>query len=262
MSFFIEKTEDRKKFIEKTFRKFKLNNALKSKKKILLKPNVVSYENYPTTTHPQTLEVLIKILQRMKKEILVADGPAPDAGGSDKIFKNHAIKKVCDKYGIEFFNLYKGKFLVKKSERGFKLKISEIPFEYDYIFSLPVLKVHSMAGITGALKNQFGLLSRLERYFLHSGIKNFHRGIAELNTIIKPDFFIIDAIDTYCEAQELRWGGVCRKLGYMLAGNNALELDIQGFKLLQTVDHKLQGKNPEDVGYIKFAKEIMNSDNA
>jgi uncharacterized protein (DUF362 family) len=256
MSFFIEKTEDRKDFIEKAFKKFNLSKALKTKKKILLKPNLVSFENYPTTTHPQTLEVLIKILQKMKKEILVADAPAPDAGNTDKIFLKHPLKKVCDNLGVEFLILYKRKFLKKKSERGFTLKISEVPFEYDYIFSLPVLKIHSLAGITGALKNQFGLLSKLERYILHSGIKNFHRGIAELNSIIKPDFFIVDAIDTYCKAQELRWGGVCKKLGYMLAGNNALELDIQGFKLLQSIEPKLQGKDPESVGYIKFAKEF------
>lgn len=42
----------------------------------------------------------------------------------------------------------------------------------------------------------------------------------------------------------------------MLAGNNALELDIQGFKLLQSIEPKLQGKDPENVGYIKFAKEF------
>jgi len=256
MSFFIEKTVDRKKFIEKTFTKFHLNKALKTKKRILLKPNLVSFEDYPTTTHPQTLEVLIKILQKMKKEILVADAPAPDVGNTDKVFENHALKKVCDSLGVKFLNLYKRKFLKKKSERGFTLKVSEVPFEYDYIFSLPVLKVHSIAGITGALKNQFGLLSKLERYILHSGIKNFHRGIAELNTIVKPDFFIVDAIDTYCKAQEKRWGGVCKRLGYMLAGDDALELDIQGFKLLQTIESKLQGKEPESVGYIKFAKEF------
>jgi uncharacterized protein (DUF362 family) len=256
MSVLIEKTSDRERFIRKAFEKFRLEKALRGKEKILLKPNVVSYESYPTTTHPKTIESLIRILQKMRKEILVADGPAPDAGDANKIFQSHPIKKVCDRYGVEFLNLYNRKFLKMRSKSGFTLRISEVPFKCDYIFSLPVLKNHKIAGFTGALKNQFGLLGWTDRYMLHSGIKNFHRGIAELNTMVRTDFYIMDAVLTYCNAQERRWGATCKRFGYMMAGNDGLELDIEGYKLLKTINQKFREKGPESVGYIRFAKEM------
>ena len=45
--------------------------------KIMIKPNIVSPESYPTTTDPNLLDLILEILKNSSK-IEVADGPAPD----------------------------------------------------------------------------------------------------------------------------------------------------------------------------------------
>ena len=71
--------------------------------KIFVKPNLVSYEPYPTTTHPLILNQVLKRLARY--EILVGDAPAIDAGRSNKIIQKSPLRKICENHGIRLMNL-------------------------------------------------------------------------------------------------------------------------------------------------------------
>ncbi len=253
-SIYLQKTGNRKEFVTKTLKE--IEEELKRAKKILLKPNIVSHESYPTTTHPEVLEACLKFLLGLKKEVLVADGPAPDAGSSKKIIAEHFLKKICDKFQLPLVNLCLEPMKRIKT-KSFEFKISTIPFEYDFIISLPVLKSHSTTGITGALKNQFGLLFPRDRIILHAAPwKSIHKAIAELNLAIKPNFWIIDAVQTLINTNEVRHGGKLKELGYMLAGKDPVSLDIEGLKLLQKVDPDLKDKKPEDIPHLKYAIDL------
>jgi uncharacterized protein (DUF362 family) len=73
----------REEFVEKILRQFQ--PQLKNARKIFIKPNIVSYESYPTTTHP---DILNAVLSRLAMhEVLVGDAPAIDAGRSNKIIQ-------------------------------------------------------------------------------------------------------------------------------------------------------------------------------
>jgi len=248
---YISKTQNRREFVSKVLNEIK--EELEKAKKILLKPNIVSFEPYPTTTHPEVLESCLEFLLNLEKEVLVGDGPAFDAGSSEKIIKNHPLKKACDKFGIPLINLNAQKMRKVKTE-SFELELSTIPFDYDFIISLPVLKSHGECGITGALKNQYGLLSPRDKARLHG--MNIHKAIAELNSVIKPDFWIVDVIETIIITNEIRHGGKKRYLGYMLAGKDPVSLDIEGLKLLKKVDPNLKNKNPEDILHLKYAIDL------
>lgn len=238
----VEKTDQRIDFARKILKRFE--KPIKSSKSVLVKPNLVSYESYPTTTHPNLLKEVLKFLLKKEKKILVADGPAADPG-------NHSLKKVCQRLEVSFLNLHEGKFIRKTSKDNFELEVSDVPFKYDLMISLPVLKEHMVCGLTGALKNQFGFLSDKERGKLHHGSKNIHQGIAELNTIIRPDLVLMDGIETLIKAQELRHGGEKAKLGYMLAGTDPVKLDMKGYELLSKIT-----KLPKEVKHIEYAKRL------
>lgn len=248
---YLRKTESRKEFVFKVLGLFK--TEIDGASAFLVKPNIVSYEEYPTTTHPEILEAVLSFLSG--RDVIVADGPAPDAGNSQKILNNSPLKEVCDSYRVPFINLYSGKVRKFTTPRGYKLKIFALPLERDFVISLPVLKIHGICQLTGALKNQFGYLPRFERYFMHLGFKDIHRGIAEINVVAKPNLFIIDAVQTTVTAQELRHGGRIKNLGYMLAGIDPVSLDSFGLKLLQQVEPTLEDKSPQDIPYIKYAFE-------
>lgn len=250
---YLQKTEEREEFVRKVFELSEIKSQIEKVKKILIKPNIVSFESYPTTTHPDLLRACLRILTQAKKEIFVADGPAYDAGDSEKIIREHPLQKVCNEFNLELLNLNSQNF--KKVETpSLELEISTIPFEYDFIISLPVLKAHDRCKMTGALKNQYGFLS-LEQKARGHGM-DIDKIIAELNQVIKPNLWIIDAIQTLIGTNEVRHGGEKRDLGYMLAGKDPVSLDIQGLKLLQKLDPRLEYKSPQDIPQIKYALDL------
>lgn len=251
---YLQETKNQREFVFKVLKLFE--KKLKRAKKILLKPNIVSFEPYPTTTHPEVLAGCLEFLLGLKKEILVTDGPAPDAGNSKKIIAEHPLKKVCDKYQIPLIDLCSGP-MKKIKTPSFEFKISTLFFEFDFIISLPVLKSHNTTSITGALKNQFGLLSPKDRIILHTlPWKDIHKAIAEINLVTKPNFWIVDAIKTLISTNEIRHGGKLQDLGYILAGKDPVSLDIVGLKLLQKVDPGLRNKKPEDIPHLKYAIDL------
>lgn len=259
---YLLKGRRREKFVDRIWEELEVNKFLNEKgiERVLIKPNIVSYERYPTTTHPDVVRACLKNLDGYNGKILVADGPAPDAGDTEKIVENHELKNVCDEFGAPLIDLLGAKMLKMKTSRGFKLNISG--YYKSFIISLPVLKSHKTAGITGALKNQFGFLAKRERALFHMKfgkrrLKDIHLGITELNTIIKPNLFIVDAIQTLIGANEIRHGGKLRDAGYMLAGKDPVSLDIVGFGILKSLDERLSGMDLEDILHIKHAINII-----
>lgn len=244
---------------------------IKSRKKIFVKPNIASYELYPTTTHPDVLRYVLKNLPE-NADIIIADGPAVDAGSSDKVLKSHPLAKVCRQLDLELQNLHDLGFKKVRTKSGFSLEVSKVVFDCDYMISLPVMKTHCTKGIgiTGALKNNFGLLSAKERIFLHASTitpvsilkkltgrkKEINLAIAELNRIRKPDLFIMDMVDTLVNANEVRHGGVQRHVGLMFAGKDPVALDCFGLEILKKFDPGLKNKKPEDIPSINYALSL------
>ena len=243
------KTDNRKGFVKKVLSM--LEPEIREAQTFLVKPNLVSSEPYPTTTHPEVLDAVLESLSG--KDVVVADAPAVDAGSSKKIVESSSLKEVCDSYGVPFLNLYGTKTRKIVSPRGYRFHIFTLPLEKDFVISLPVLKTHNQCQMTGALKNQFGYLPRRERILMHLPIKNIHEGIAELNVAAKPHLFIIDAVRTFTSAQEARHGGIMGDLGYMLAGTDPVSLDCFGFELLQEVEPRLDGKSADDILHLKYS---------
>lgn len=243
------KTNNRKRFVEKVLEIFE--PEIGKAQTFLVKPNLVSWEPYPTTTHPEILDAVLEFLS--DKDIVVSDAPAFDAGSSKRIMERSPLGEVCDSHGVPLVNLYETRAKRFVSPRGYRFHMLTLPLERDFVISLPVLKTHNSCQMTGALKNQFGYLTRRERVLMHVGLKNIHQGIAELNVVAKPHLFIIDAVQTLVTAQEIRHGGKIRGFGYMLAGTDPVAIDCFGLELLKEVEPSLEGKSAEDVLHLKYS---------
>ena len=226
---------------------------------IFIKPNLVSKEPYPTTTDPRLLDTVLEYLS--DHPLTVGDGPAFDAP-LDAFFDrktrgvtaHHPLKRVCDEHGVDFVNLNKGPFAKRRSDRGFSVSLSTVPGSFDLKISLPVLKTHFICTLTGAVKNQFGLVRPIERVRLHVSGVNLHKSIAEAAVLEPFDIFIVDAVETLVNAQELRHGGRKTDLGYVLAGTDPVAIDCAGLKLLRTVDGGLAGKTIDNIPHLAFAE--------
>ena len=259
MGTYVAKTEHRREFVQELLIRLGVAETVQKARRILVKPNIVSHELYPTTTHPDVLSACLEFLIQWHKELVVADGPAVDAGDSGAILKQHPLKKVCDSFGIPLIDLVSEEMTTIVTESGMELELAKIVFDYDFIISLPVLKSHGVCFFTGALKNQFGFFSLEERVRLHLG-KDIFRAIAEVNAVIKPGLFIVDAVETLIKSNERRHGGVPAKLGYMLGGTNPLSLDAFGLRLIGQLDPKLKGKNYQEIPYLAHAADLAIGD--
>ena len=225
--------------------------SLQKAKKVFVKPNIVSYEPYPTTTHPEVLEAVLKRLSGC--EVVVGDAPAIDAGRSSRILQKSPLNEVCERYSVKLVNLYSEKMKTIQSSRGYKVKVSVLPLGCDFVISLPVLKIHGMVGLSGALKNQFGYLSRQDRLLMHCKVKSIDKGIAEANVAVPTNLFIIDAVETMIKAQECRHGGCPAKLNTMIAGTDPVSLDLFGLQLLKRLEPKFENKKNQALKYIEYA---------
>ena len=117
-----KRSEDREAFVRMVFEQLQVQSKVTGKN-ILIKPNIVSHEPYPTTTHPETLEACLQLLLDVGKKIIVADGPAWDAGDSESIIEGHPLKQSCDKFGVTIADLH-ADGTRKVKTRSFELEVS------------------------------------------------------------------------------------------------------------------------------------------
>lgn len=250
---YLQRGEDREGFVRRAFEQYDIPKKAVGKY-VLLKPNIVSHEPYPTTTHPATVEACLKLLHGVAKGVVVADGPAWDAGDAKSIIAKHVLRDSCDKFKAPLVDL-SVRGIRKVQTRSFELEISRMAFDYGLIISLPVLKVHGICDITGALKNHLGFLSAGDKRRLHYNL-DVHKVIAELHEVIKPCLYIMDGVQTLVNTNEVRHGGKPETMGYMLAGDDPVSLDALGLELLAKLEPKLKRKRLDDVQHLRHAVEL------
>lgn len=245
---YLGRGKNRPAFVRAVFERLDIQRQA-SGKRVLIKPNIVSAEPYPTTTHPEVLETCIRLLLPIARRVIVADGAAPDAGDSATIIAGHPLKQACQNLGVTITDLFAGGTRLIQAG-SLELEVSPMAFEADFILSLPVLKSHSICGLTGALKNHIGFLSPDEKRRLHYK-RDVNRVIAELNQVIQADLYIVDAVQTLIITNEVRHGGQPAELGFMLAGTDPVSLDVAGLELLKRVEPRLVGKQADDIPHIR-----------
>jgi len=225
---------------------------------VFVKPNLVSEEAYPTTTDPMVLDAVLTSLSSYDVAVAVGDGPAYDyswRGEAGAVSSHHPLRSVCDNHNVEWINLNQREHVKCRLMHGAELSISTVPRSYDVSIALPVLKRHITCTITGAVKNQFGLLDIQERGVLHRGLSDLDRSIAAIAATERCQLYILDAVETLLHAEERRHGGQKAFLGYMLASADPVALDSAGFALLQRRDRSLTHSRVQDVLHLTCAAE-------
>ena len=115
-----------------------------------------------------------------------------------------------------------------------------------FLLSVPVLKAHSMAGVTLTMKNMMGLAPPSHYRKDNSWKKSaFHRqiqeAVADLNRYRAPDFTLLDA--TIGMAKSHLWGPSCNPpINRLAASYDPVSIDAYGTSLLQ--------REWQDIGHI------------
>ncbi|HUI90881.1 MAG TPA: DUF362 domain-containing protein [Chitinivibrionales bacterium] len=158
---------------------------------VLIKPNIV----FPVTdrgmeiTRRAVVEQVVLILRAMKRDadIVIGEGVAAGADAREN-FRVSGYADLCRDLGVPLVDLETAERTDVEWKYG-RISLPSIALTRLYI-SLPILKLNSAAGISGAMKNQKGLVSAaMKKQFHRMGL---HEPLAELNNVIQPHLSIVD----------------------------------------------------------------------
>ncbi|MBI2033271.1 MAG: DUF362 domain-containing protein [Candidatus Levybacteria bacterium] len=136
---------------------------------IVVKPNFLSVRRQISSTHPKTLELLIKYLRRSYQgQIIIAEGSrvmqdAYTVFHLPKLEKKYNIRIVNTNSDDTTWSQFKG---IDQLGRIISIRYSDI-VKNGYRISLSVPKMHANAGVTFSLKNMMGAIHPKDRRLMH-----------------------------------------------------------------------------------------------
>jgi len=227
---------------------------------ILLKPNLVAPSEH-CTTKPAVVKTLAQLMLRSGKEVMIGEGSAAAEsfnvkGGEtfrtkkkeilDKmqayVFENLGYTEMAKALNIPLINLHSGDIINVNLERGYAsntLKMHKVLSEVDLICSVPMMKTHTLATVSLAMKNLIGLYPGTEYYSVRSWLHDraAERGssgvayeVIDMNRAVKTGLSVIDA-STAMEGNG-PFDGTLVDMGLIIAGTSALATDMVGATLM------------------------------
>ncbi len=217
---------------------------------VLLKPNLVEAIEPPVTTPVELVAALIDYLRsRTTNQILIGEGCGALAYATGHAFDCLGYTRLAAEKQVDLIDLNHEpcrRLRRPDCSRWPELYLPGIALDC-FLISLPVLKAHTLAGVTLGLKNMMGLVPPSHYRQGNSWKKSaFHHGIqeaiADLNRYRSPDFTILDASVGMAEAH--LWGPPCDPpVGKLLAGYDPVAVDACGTGLL--------GRSWQRIGHIR-----------
>ena len=179
-----------------------IEKELSPEMKIVIKPNLIMAKptSIPATTHPSVVRaVALWLKEKGFTNITLAES----SGGPYLAEYMKNIYKVCGMNDLTDVLTLNNDFSSKPvvCPDGFKnhtFNMITPIIEADYIIDICKLKTHAMTGLSGGIKNIFGVIPGLEKpqlHYLWPDIEDFSNMLLEIAQIVKPQLTIIDAID-------------------------------------------------------------------
>ena len=210
---------------------------------VVIKPNLCYYWNASTgeTTDSRVVCAVIKyIRERIGNDVNITVAEADASAMRTKFaFSVLGYDELCQKNKVALKNLSEGNIISKTVQVGkteVTLPFNELLLNADLVVNVPKLKTHNFIGVTCAMKNIFGSISKPRKYVYHSNIENV---IVAANKIIKSDIVVVDGLVVR--------GSCPKKLGVIMASDNPLANDF--------VAAKIMSFNPKKVAYFNLAAQ-------
>lgn len=211
-----------------------VSHFVKPGENIILKPNVLvgAAPEKCVCTHPSVLKAVGRLLKESGVNLACGDSPA--FGGTSINSRIAGLKQALDELGIPLAGFSRGTAVSHKE--GILVKrfvIADCVLAADGLVSLPKLKTHGLMRMTGAIKNQFGCIPGMLKSQQHARMAdpyNFAAMLVDLNTLLKPRLYIMDAIMAM-EGNGPR-NGRPRKIGALLISSDPVALDAVACKII------------------------------
>ncbi len=217
---------------------------------VIVKPNIGSAYHgpeYAATTNPQVVAALVALcLAAGARRVRVMDYPF--GGSPQACYTNSGIAAAVTAAGgqMEVMNRLRFREIAFPAARSFKKwKVYGDILDADLVINVPIAKHHGGARLTLGMKNLMGVIE--DRGGFHS--RGLHQCIADLNTAVKPQLTVIDAVRILVNNGPT--GGSLddvRRMDTVIVGTDVVAADAYAATLF--------GLKGTDIGHIRLAGEM------
>ncbi|WP_378952331.1 DUF362 domain-containing protein [Pelosinus sp. sgz500959] len=205
-----------------------IKQFIKPGDKVLIKPNML--EGLPpqkaVTTHPEVIRALIREVKKVGAIPFVGDSPG--ISSTLKAAEKCGILVICQEEEVELVSFSEKMDVIFPEGRTVKkFALASIYGQVDKVISVAKMKTHSFMGITGGIKNLFGLIVGKDKAQFHLRMKkrsHFAGMLVDLAQVVSPVLYIIDGI-VGMEGNGPR-NGIVKQAGLLLGGSNGFAVDL------------------------------------
>lgn len=211
-----------------------INVLLGSVNKILLKVNLLAPADPDQciTTHPSVLGATASILKKNGyMDLTYGDSPANSSFFlTSRMCRVNSVAREMNLKAGDFEHGSKVFFPQGRVCKDFYL--AHAVQESDCIISIAKLKTHQLTGMTGAVKNQFGCICQGKSAYhrLYKNRYEFCQMLIDLNLLVKPKLFIMDAV--YSMEGNGPYAGTPVETNLLLVSNDPVALDSVACQLV------------------------------
>ncbi len=226
-------------------------------KSVLVKPNVVTGDPSPTTTNPEVVNAVVRLLyEEGAKEVIVGDMSALMSLTTEKNMRKTGLTKAAQNAGAEvvYFEDYKW-YEVKLSDTKYiqNVYVSEWIYKVDRIINLPVIKTHKYATYSICLKNFIGATHLKQRPYIVDN-NHWEEVVSEINQAYVPHLNIIDGTTSMIEGGPRK--GTAARTNIILASGDRIAADVVGLGIIKSFGKWPRVAN-EDVWEQKQIKKAL-----
>jgi len=217
---------------------------------VVIKPNFNSAHEFPGSTHPETLRLLLgEIKTAGAASLTIADRSG--MGNTAEVMEKVGATALAAEFGAQIipFESLPPEAIVHKELPGSHwsrgVEWPRLYDEADCIVQTCCLKTHQYGGhFTLSLKNTVGMVAKNSVTGEHNYMRELHGGpnqrlmIAEINALYEPALVVLDG--SKCLVDGGPHVGTLKEPGVMLAGTDRVALDAVGVAML-----RFYGTTPE-----------------
>jgi uncharacterized protein (DUF362 family) len=212
-------------------------------KRVLLKPNAgrIATAGSGITTHPEVVAAAIDALREAQAEVVIGESPIVGVDVQEA-FAATGIAAVAGERECPLIDMDRRRFVEVPLPEGraiHRLKVCAEVREFDFVVSLPVMKMHMHTGVSLAVKNMKGCLWRRSKVDLHMlppvegcDHKPIDVAIADMSSALRPQLAIVDG--TVGMEGLGPSAGQAKPLDVVLAGTDAFAADAVACQLMGT----------------------------
>jgi uncharacterized protein (DUF362 family) len=223
--------------------------AFSRKRRILVKPNLVSTSRQLAATHVEAVKAVLDFVFELNpSEVIIAEGSAGDTFSG---YRNFGYLALRDSYGVDLVDLDKDDYIevpiLSRDYREIFVRVARTMFDFDFRVSLAIPKTHDCVIVTESLKNVVvGSLVDGDKSTIHQGFPVQNLDLYKVASLIPPHLAVIDGF----EGME----------GNGPVGGDRVEMRVAfsscDFVSADAVGAALMGFDPLDIGYLFYAHKF------